>query len=128
MNVSPITVGIIDDDLLYSQIVTMRLKRDGMNVLFHARNGQIGIEMLTSCIYKPQIIIVDIQMPVMDGFETIRFIKQTWPELVTIAHSSLADLQSQERIISNGAHAFVLKENIVELVDTIHALTQTLEK
>jgi len=128
MNPLPITIVIIDDDLLYSQIITVMLEKKGMIVLFHASNGKIGVEMIAGCSSQPQIVIVDIEMPVMDGFETIRFLQQTMPDLVTIVHSSLGDAQIRERIMTDGARAFVLKHSTAELIETIQKLANSIKK
>ena len=119
-----ITVAIIDDDAFYSKIIAMQLKRAGIAIVLAADNGLLGIAGLKAMLNHPQIVIVDIEMPVMSGFEVIRYLKQAWPYLQIIAHSSLTNNDVHKQIIKDGADIFVLKQpNATKLIDTIKQLS-----
>jgi CheY-like chemotaxis protein len=53
------------------------LEREGMNVFFQAINSKTGIAELVSLVIKAEILTVEIEMPVMDGYEVIDFVKKT---------------------------------------------------
>ena len=119
-----ITVAIIDDDAFYSKIITMQLQRAGMKIMLTADNGLLGITQLKAMSTHPQIVIVDIEMPVMNGFEVVRCLKQAWPYLQIIAHSSLTSDDVHKQIIKDGADTFVQKQpNATKLIDTIKTLS-----
>ncbi len=65
---------VIDDDAQYFRIVEARLKKAGFNEVVLALSGKEGIICIKE--YKPEIVIVDTQMPEMDGFETCKQIKE----------------------------------------------------
>ncbi|MBN1681824.1 MAG: response regulator [Anaerolineae bacterium] len=70
------TILVIDDDLMIRQMVALHLEREGYTVL-QAEDGPSGIE--TYCAENPDLVVVDIAMPMMNGFEVtnrIRAIQQ----------------------------------------------------
>ncbi|RKR81068.1 CheY-like chemotaxis protein [Mucilaginibacter gracilis] len=118
------TVGIIDDDKFYSTIVSRQLERANMQVMFNASDGKCGLAELQSMLIHPKVVIVDIEMPIMDGFEVVRYLKQAWPRLPIIAHSSLTSDTVHQQIIADGADMFILKQpNALKLIDAIKKLT-----
>ena len=125
MNSNAITVGLIDDDEFYTCILTTLLELAGMKVLFQAYNGKTGIAKLAPLVIKPKVLIVDIEMPVMGGYEVIDFVKKTWPEMMIIAHSSLTDIKAQQKAIDCGAVAFIMKcRAVTDMIGTILTLTK----
>ena len=69
---------IIDDDVNTRNPVRIRLKEDGHEVK-EAENGSEGVAICRECL--PDLVICDIMMPEMDGFETIRSLKKESPHL-----------------------------------------------
>ena len=68
------TVLVIDDNPVNIKVVANILKKNGMNVIV-TLDGKKGIEMAKAKI--PNLILLDIQMPEMDGFEVFEKIKET---------------------------------------------------
>ena len=120
MSELPVSVAIIDDDELYRAILARMLRRSGMAVAFEANNGKSGIEQMSGCLPLPSVIIMDIEMPVMDGFETAKHMKTQWPWVPIVAHSSLTNYQAADRMIHSGADSFISKSaDIEQLAHTI---------
>ncbi len=71
---------VVDDDSTISLIVTKILKKEGYQV-FTANNGRIGIEEALSI--QPDLILMDIRMPEMDGYEATDLIKRI-PQLTEV--------------------------------------------
>ncbi|WP_454803238.1 response regulator [Mucilaginibacter phyllosphaerae] len=118
------SVGIIDDDKLYSTMVSRQLQRADIQIMFNAQDGKSGIAKLCSMLIHPQIVIVDIEMPVMDGFEVVKYLKRAWPDLQIIAYSSLTSRETHRQIVANGANKFILKQpNALKLIQCIQNLT-----
>lgn len=57
----------------------------------------------------PGIIILDVEMPQMDGFETAKMLKKYWPQVKIIANSALLDPAVSNKMIAAGADRFIAK-------------------
>jgi DNA-binding NarL/FixJ family response regulator len=120
MSELPVFVAIIDDDDLYRAIMVRVLRRSGMSVAFQASNGKLGIEQMSSSLPLPSVVIIDIEMPVMGGFETAKYMKEQWPGVPIVMHSSLANREVADRMINSGVDFFISKSaNIEQLAHTV---------
>ena len=68
------TVLIIDDETEFADMVQMRLEANNFEVIT-APNGADGYELAQTA--KPNLILLDVMMPVMDGFETLRKLRRS---------------------------------------------------
>jgi HAMP domain-containing protein/signal transduction histidine kinase/CheY-like chemotaxis protein len=102
-------VLIVDDDVRNIFALTSILERHQVEVL-HAENGRAGIDMLLE---TPQIdiVLMDIMMPGMDGYETIRAIREieVFHELPIIAVTAKAMKGDREKCINSGASDYIAK-------------------
>ncbi|MEV3972413.1 HAMP domain-containing protein [Streptomyces sp. NPDC050698] len=102
-------VLIVDDDIRNVFALTHVLGRVGMTVLY-AENGREGIETLER---SPDValVLMDIMMPEMDGYETISAIRRTprWAELPIVALTAKAMPGDREKSIARGADEYVPK-------------------
>ncbi|MFF0746601.1 HAMP domain-containing protein [Streptomyces sp. NPDC004111] len=102
-------VLIVDDDIRNVFALTHVLGRVGMPVLY-AENGREGIEMLER---HPdvELVLMDIMMPEMDGYETIEAIRKTprWTDLPIVALTAKAMPGDREKSIAQGANEYVPK-------------------
>ncbi|MEV4112955.1 HAMP domain-containing protein [Nonomuraea sp. NPDC049695] len=109
-------VLIVDDDVRLVTALTHVLGRAGMSVL-HAPNGEEGIEVLTR---HPQVslVLMDIMMPVMDGYEAMRAIRSDprHVDLPIIALTAKVIAGERERAIAAGANEYVHKPADVNLL------------
>lgn len=82
-----------------------------------------GTELLDAYeTFRPDIVITDIQMPVMDGISATSVLKQHYPDARVIVLTSYKDKDLVLHAISSGADAYVLKEEIVKLYEYINPL------
>lgn len=89
--------------------------------LLHAINGREAIELFT--LHQPQLIIMDIKMPEVDGFEATQAIRELSTTVPIIAVTAYAFHQDQERILNSGFNAYISKPiNSTELKKTIEQL------
>ena len=94
----------------------------GVRITAEASNGLEAINKIKSS--PPDIVIMDIQMPVMDGLEATKIIKKRWPKVKVIALTMYKNYQSEA--LSAGADAFLVKGcSVAELVSTVYTLIQT---
>ncbi|MFE9400615.1 HAMP domain-containing protein [Streptomyces sp. NPDC006530] len=102
-------VLIVDDDIRNVFALTHVLGRVGMPVLY-AENGREGIEVLER---EPgiELVLMDIMMPEMDGYETIEAIRRSplWADLPIVALTAKAMPGDREKSIAQGANAYVPK-------------------
>ena len=66
------TILVIDDDAVYLRMMTIALEREGYR-LISANHGDIGLKMLRD--QQPDLVVVDIAMPGIDGYDVVRRIR-----------------------------------------------------
>jgi DNA-binding NarL/FixJ family response regulator len=119
-----IRVLIADDHRLFAQALEAILATDDrIEVLGHAANGAEAVELAASL--KPDVVLMDIAMPGMDGFEATRRIRQQKSDacvLMLTGSNSRADV---DRARQAGAAGYVTKDRIAaELIDAIIEVTE----
>lgn len=119
------TLALADDHVLLRHGLSVLLKSLGYCVSFEASNGQQVVEKL-AVLPPPQLVLMDINMPVMDGFVTTKWLKEHYPSVRVLALSMLDDEASVVKMIRNGARGFVLKDCEPEDLDT--AISSVLQK
>lgn len=111
---------LVEDDSTLSFIIEDALKREGFDVVC-ASNGEVGLKMFQEA--KPNLVIADVMMPKMDGFEMVRQIRlmaSGVPVLFLTARTALDDVVKGFDI---GANDYLRKPfQILELVVRIKAL------
>ncbi len=114
-----VRVAIADDHSLVRQGLRRYLETaDGIEVVGEAANGRELLEVLDQT--KPQIALVDIRMPEMDGLEAAREIRANHPEVNVIMLSAYDDRQFVVEAVRAGARGYVLKARDAEhLIQTV---------
>ena len=78
-----------------------------MKVAGTARNGAEGLEKIAK--YKPDLAIVDIKMPVMNGIEMIRKAKEQYPDMTFVVLSGYGDYEFTSQAMELGVRHYILK-------------------
>ena len=104
------TILAVDDNVNNTDILKKRLERLGNRVLT-ANNGKEGIDILSSNWQEIDLILLDIVMPEMNGFEVLRHVKgsKIFKSIPVIMISSMDDKDSIYRCIEMGANDYVTK-------------------
>ncbi len=119
-------IALVDDHiLLRSGLASVIGSFEGFQIIFEADNGKEFIEKLHSN-PEPDIVLLDITMPVMNGFETAQWIKKNRPEIKVIVLSMMDDDTSIIRMIRYGARGYILKDSKPALLK--NALLEVLDK
>ena len=106
-----ITVALVDDHvLLRNSLARIISNFPGYSVLFQADNGQHFIDQISKKT-TPDIVLLDISMPVMDGFETAAWIKKNLPDTKMLILSMMDNDTSIIRMINLGVSGFILKDS-----------------
>ncbi|MFA6542326.1 MAG: response regulator [Bacteroidota bacterium] len=109
-----IRVLIADDESLISDVIQQRLEESGYAVAGRAGNGQQAVELAQSV--KPDIILMDIRMPVMDGLEATKEIleKSPAPVILLTAHD---DRRFIDEASAAGAAGYLVKPSSTREID-----------
>jgi len=103
-------VVLIDDHVLLRNGLANLVKSfDDYTVLFEANNGQHFMEQLNAN-HLPDIVLMDINMPGKNGFETTLWLKHNYPYVKVLALSMYDNEQSIIRMLKNGAKGYILKD------------------
>jgi DNA-binding NarL/FixJ family response regulator len=105
----PIRVAVVDDQLLLREGIATLLAADArIEVVGRGGNGQEAIDL--SGTVQPDVVLMDIRMPVLDGMQAIREIKARWPHIrVVILTSFVYDGYVVEGLMA-GADGYLLKD------------------
>lgn len=111
MDKKVITVALVDDhELLRNGLARIIDKFDGYKVIFEAGNGEDFIAQL-SVNENPGIVLLDISMPVMDGFQTADWIRKNLPKTKVLVLSMLDNESAVIRMLHAGARGYILKDS-----------------
>ena len=103
-------IAIIEDDPTISQMYRMKFEADGFDVRM-AGNGKIGVDLVKS--FKPDIILLDIQMPEMDGAAALKLIREHKDSKDTpvIILTNLGEEEAPREMRSLGISSYIVKAN-----------------
>jgi two-component system, NarL family, response regulator LiaR len=122
MNSQPIRVILVDDHRHMHQIVMTLVSDVGdIELVGQASNGQ---EALLLCAEdQPDVILLDIMMPVMDGLETTQRLHQQYPNIKILVLSNFHDDEIVRSLLKEGAVGYILKTALArDLVNTIRSV------
>jgi DNA-binding NarL/FixJ family response regulator len=103
-----VRVLVVDDFVSMHEALTTCLGAlEQLEVVGTALNGKEALEKVAEL--KPDLAIVDLQMPVMDGFQLMRHLRRDYPQIRLVAVCGHASAAVEKEAIAAGAHAFVSK-------------------
>lgn len=109
------SVALVDDhELLRSGLAGLINSFPEFEVVFEAGNGKEFIEKVDMQ-HPPEIVLLDITMPVMDGYETALWIKNKLPDTKVLVLSMLSNDMAIIRMLRNGVKGYILKESKPEI-------------
>ncbi len=117
-----ITIALADDHRMMRNGLASLLAELEFKVLFEADNGEDFIKKIQS-VGLPDVALLDINMPVLDGYATAQWLKQNHPQVGVLALSMINDEAGVLRMIQNGAKGYVLKDSsLTELKKAINEI------
>lgn len=120
-------VLIVDDELLIRKgiIHSINWEKEGFQIIGEATNGEEALDLIET--YRPHIVITDMVMPVMDGVELTKAIKEDYPQIEIIILSSFGDFDYVRSTFQLGISDYILKPQL-EGADLLKALKQAAHK
>ena len=119
-----IKLAIVDDQLLFRKgLIALIKSYEELDVVIEASNGQELLDKLKK--RKVDLVITDLEMPVMDGIEVTEKIRQKYPEMKVLALTMHDDDSFVVHLIEKGANGYLLKDYDIELVvDAVYAVME----
>ncbi len=114
----PIRVLVVDDSATIRSVLSSTLAADpDLRVAGTAVNGQVALDSIA--VRPPDIVLLDVEMPVLDGISTLRRIRQTHPKLPVLMFSSLTERGSRATLdaLLAGANDYVAKPSGLDAVE-----------
>ncbi|MFT3749553.1 MAG: response regulator transcription factor [Agriterribacter sp.] len=125
-NKAAIHVAIVDDHTLLRNALAKLIESfDNFSVAFEAANGE-ELKQLIAKKYIPDIILLDVNMPGMNGFETAEWLYKNYPQVKVLALSMLSDENTIIRMLKLGAKGYILKSTDPEELEL--ALNSVMKK
>ncbi len=116
---------IVDDEMPISTLLTQTFEQDGHQVTT-AGNGIECMNKMAS--FRPDVVIMDIMMPKLDGVDTTRLIRRNknYSDTVIVALSAKADEETRKRMREAGANLFMRKPFVIaKLVARVNQILET---
>jgi DNA-binding NarL/FixJ family response regulator len=118
MSVHKCRVLLVDDHPQVRQTLrTLLLPHEDVQVVAEAVDGKHAIEVIGSC--QPDIILMDINMPRMNGIEAAGIIKRSWTDTIIIGLCVVQDTYIVDAFLKSGATAVISKDRFDDLYGTI---------
>lgn len=113
-------LALIDDHLLMRNGLSGLISKLGHRVILEAGNGAEMIDRLNPA-QLPEIVLLDVSMPVMNGYETARWLTEHYPDIRILALSMQVQEGAIIRMIKAGARGYLLKDaDPQQLQEVIH--------
>lgn len=118
MNIKIIKALIADDDGITRHLLRTLLRQNDIEVVGEATNGVDALQLCAKL--QPNVLMLDLNMPKMNGFEVLKNIRSAHPEIAVIMISSAATLHNVEEAQTYGINKFIVKPfNAAQVIDAI---------
>ena len=119
-----VTILIADDHpIVRSGLKLVFAREPSLKIIHEADNGETALQLIRQS--KPDVAILDVEMPVLDGFAVAQKIMDEAPTVQCIFMTMHKDAQTFDRAMDIGVNGFVLKENaITDIVNAVRAVVE----
>lgn len=101
-------IMLVDDEPHIRRFIGLVLKQLGSPLIVEAANGEEALDVFRR--ENPDLVLLDVNMPRMDGIETLRRLKEIDPNCVVIMLTSLANRETIEQALELGAANYIRKD------------------
>lgn len=119
---NPIRIALVDDEMLFRKGIAFILNREpNFEILFEASDGQELVDFLKESTEHPDIILMDLKMPMLNGVETTKILNKNFPNIRIIALTSYNTRPFIANMIQVGAVSYIVKNaSPAEVVSTVN--------
>lgn len=117
------TILLVDDEPHIRKFVSLILKQLGAPNILEASNGEEALAAYQR--ENPDLVLLDISMPLMDGLESLRRLKQLDPDCVVVMLTSMVNRQSIDDALALGATSYIRKDTPKD--EIARALTEIIQ-
>ena len=105
-------IAIVDDHILIAQAIKGVISNfKNFEVLYECENGKELIDKIIKKNQLPDIVLLDISMPIMNGFDTAKWLQENHPDIMVVVLSMQTDEESVNKMIKYGAKSYLLKNS-----------------
>ncbi len=120
------TVVVVDDHILLTQAIAGLIDGfENFTTLYCCDNGQDLLDCLKRCKDIPEVVLMDINMPVLNGIETTKILKEKYPQIKVLALSIEVNEDTILQMLRAGAKGYLMKDTKKEILE--EALFQVIE-
>lgn len=101
-----LTVLVAEDEAFNYELMEILLGKQ-TRLLLRAHNGEEALRLAEA--YKPDLVLMDLKMPGMDGFEATQLARKRWPDLRIIALTAYSQPEDERKALMAGCNAFIRK-------------------
>ncbi len=118
-----INLLIVEDQQTILQLLKIYLEQEpNLKIVAVASDGQVGIEKVEQ--YRPDVVLMDVEMPGIDGITATRIISERYPETKVLILSTHDDEQVLNQALQAGAKGYILKttpaQELIEFIRSVH--------
>jgi two-component system response regulator DegU len=118
-----IKLAVVDDSSFFrTGLVDLLQTNKKLQIVIECSNGQELIDILKLGKHKPHIILLDLEMPVMDGMETMEYLSKHHPEIKVLILTVHDEARALLNLIERGVNGFLMKDDINELINAIDTI------
>lgn len=119
-----ILISIVDDFQQFSSILARSINSaEGIKVAFIANNGLDFFTKLAKAKEHPDIVLMDLSMPIMNGMDAAKMLKATYPDIKVIIMTNHDDGAFVIDMIENGTEGYLFKtDHITKIIEAIHSV------
>lgn len=114
MDNQPFTIAIAEDHKMTRSVICSILSHNNYQVCLSVESGQELLDRIASNGRLPDVCLVDINMPGMDGFETVKRLKERWPAVKVLAISADESRWQIAKMTTVGADGFITKNSSIQ--------------
>ncbi|MGQ0827626.1 MAG: response regulator transcription factor [Bacteroidota bacterium] len=119
-----VKLAIVDSHQMFREgMIVLIGKCTKLKVVISASNGKELIEKIAE--ERPDVVLMDLDMPVMDGFETTDYLKKNYPDIKILILTTHNDEEAIHYLIRAGIHGYILKNNNFQVItDAIYQVVK----
>lgn len=119
-----INIALVDDHLLFREgIKAIFQEENDMEITLEASDGLEFLEVLRNAVVKPDVLLLDIRMPNLDGYETAKIVLEKYPEMKIIILTMHEEERHIIRMIELGVNGYLMKnasrDEVINCIESV---------